>query len=414
MYLISESLLDKSPKITSVVAESFPHLRRGALRDFLNIMESQNIFKRDRWDKTNSTYTFETGSKIEFFSADQSSKVRGARRDRLFINEANNISFETFNQLEVRTNDFILLDWNPSEEYWFYTDVLGKRDDVEHIVLTYLDNEALNPSITRTIEQRRNNKNWWKVYALGELGEIESRVYIGWEIIEQVPKQAKMVRIGVDFGYTHDPTAIVAIYQLDGGFIVDEIEYKKGMINSDIAKVIKRDAPDILSIADSSEPKSIRELQLLGVIVIGATKGKGSISHGIDSVKSRKISVTKGSTNIIKEYRNYNYITDDDGKITNKPDDIMNHAMDAIRYAISNLIPDAESEDAYIQPEHELPGICKTATIAVQPVPTISTLPIGGTRKDRMKSLLENRHEKIESGENNYTTPEWEYPGIKK
>jgi phage terminase large subunit len=136
------------------VSESFPHLKRGAMKDFLNIMKEHNYFKSDLWNKTDSVYTFETGSTIEFFSVDQAEKVRGARRDRLFINEANNISFSAFEELEVRTKEFIFMDWNPTNEFWFYTDVLNNRDDVEHIILTYKDNEALSPVIVKSFETK--------------------------------------------------------------------------------------------------------------------------------------------------------------------------------------------------------------------------------------------------------------------
>ena len=166
-------------ELISVVSESFPHLKRGAMRDFLNIMKEQDYYVDDLWNKTDYTYTFETGSRIEFFSADQPSKVRGPRRDVLFINEANNIPYEAFDQLEVRTKKIIWLDWNPTNEYWFYDEV-KPRDDVEFITLTYKDNEALDPQIIRSIEARRTNKNWWLVYGLGKLGEVEGKIYKDW------------------------------------------------------------------------------------------------------------------------------------------------------------------------------------------------------------------------------------------
>src|ERR1044071_2556258 len=176
LLLINAAQSDKQPTLTSVVSESFPHLKRGVMRDFLSIMEAHRYFKVDRWNKTDFIYTFETGSKLEFFSADQPSKVRGPRRDRLFINEANNVPYEAFDQLEVRTKDYVYLDWNPTTEFWFYDQVQGVRNDVYHLIITYKDNEALDPSIIRSIEQRKNNKAWWQVYGQGLLGEIETRI----------------------------------------------------------------------------------------------------------------------------------------------------------------------------------------------------------------------------------------------
>ena len=161
-------------KVISVVSESMPHLRRGALRDFLEIMMMHHFYKENQMDKTNSLYKFNNGSIIEFFGADSWEKVKGARRDILFINEANHISFETYNQLEVRTRDLIWLDWNPESEFWWYTDVLPHQD-VDSLVLTYKDNEALEPSIVKSIEGRQYDKNWWKVYGLGQLGDTEAR-----------------------------------------------------------------------------------------------------------------------------------------------------------------------------------------------------------------------------------------------
>ena len=177
LYLINRAQTDKKATLTSIISESFPHLKRGVMKDFLDIMKEHQYYKDNNWNKTDYTYTFETGSKIEFFSADQPDKVRGPRRDRLFINEANNIPYEAFDQLEVRTKEFIFLDWNPTNEFWYYTEVNGKRNDVEHMILTYKDNEALSPEIVASIEQRVGNKQWWKVYGEGQLGEVEGKIY---------------------------------------------------------------------------------------------------------------------------------------------------------------------------------------------------------------------------------------------
>lgn len=336
LYLTDLAQTDKEPTLTSVVSESFPHLKRGAMRDFFNIMESHEYFSPDQWNATDKIYTFETGSQIEFFSADQPSKVRGPRRDRLFINEANNVPYEAFDQLEVRTKDLIFLDWNPTTEFWFYDQVQGARDDVDHLIINYLDNEALDPAIVRSIEQRKNNKAWWQVYGLGQLGEVETRIYTGWKIIDEIPHEARLERYGLDFGYSNDPTAIVAIYYYNGGYIWDEITYEKGLSNKNIADILKNQkrAPVI---ADSAEPKSIDEIHSYGLTILPANKGPGSVLQGIQKVQQQQISVTKRSVNIIKEYRNYVWITDKDGRIINEPIDLNNHAMDAGRYATETI-----------------------------------------------------------------------------
>lgn len=323
-------------ELISVVSESFPHLKRGAMRDFLNIMQAQGYFKDVLWNKTDYTYTFETGSKIEFFSVDQPSKVRGPRRDVLFINEANNIPYEAFDQLEVRTKKAIWLDWNPTNEYWFYTDILGKRDDVDFLTLTYLDNEGLDKAIVATIEARKANKNWWKVYGEGQLGEVEGKIFKDWQIIDEIPHEARLERYGLDFGYSNDPSAIVAVYYYNGGYIIDEILYKKGMLNKMLADVLINQ-PEALVIADSAEPKSIDEIGSYGVSIMGAEKGQGSVMRRINYVQSKRISVTKRSLNVIREYRNYLWMTDRDGKIINEPDHTFSHSMDAVCYAMESL-----------------------------------------------------------------------------
>jgi len=223
--LMDKAQSDKTPTLTSITSESMPHLKRGAMRDFLQIMEQHNYFDPNRWNKSDYTYTFPTGSKIEFFSLDMPHKVRGPRRQRLFINEANNIPHETFDQLEIRTESEIWLDWNPTNEFWFYTDVM-KRIDVDFEILTYKDNEGLQPSVIESIERRKDNKNWWLVYGLGQLGEVESRIYKDWQIVDTIPHEARLERYGIDFGYSNDPTALVAVYKYNGGLIFDEITYQ--------------------------------------------------------------------------------------------------------------------------------------------------------------------------------------------
>lgn len=322
-------------ELLSVVSETFPHLKRGGIRDFLNIMEQHGYFKDERWNKTDFIYSFETGSKIEFFSADQPSKVRGPRRDILFINEANNISYETYTQLEIRTKKIVWLDWNPVQEFWFYLEVNGK-DNVDFLTLTYKDNEALDAAIVATIESRRGNKNWWNVYGLGILGMTEGVIYPHFLPIDEVPLEARLVRIGMDFGYTNDPTAAVKIYQWDNSYIWDEIIYRKGLSNKDIADILNNQ-DKALVVADSAEPKSIDEIKTYGVNIIGSQKGVGSVLQGIQYVQDQKIFVTKKSTNVWHEQRNYLWLTDKEGKIINEPSPFLNHLMDAGRYGMESL-----------------------------------------------------------------------------
>lgn len=337
-YLIDRCQRDEKTTLTSVVSESIPHLKRGAIRDFQNIMKEQGYWDDKRWNISDSIYTFETGSKMEFFSTDNGDKLRGSRRDRLFINEANNTTLDAFDQLEVRTKEFVFLDWNPSNEFYFYTDILGKREDVEFITLTYLDNEALSPEIVSSIEARKPNKRWWQVYGLGLLGEVEGKIYKDWQIIDELPHEAKLVRYGLDFGYSNDPTSIVALYQYNGGYIIDEITYQKGLSNKQIADILKN-VDKCLVIADSAEPKSIDEIKSYGINIIPCVKGKDSINQGIQYVQDQRISMTKRSYNVIREYKNFLWMTDKDGKILNVPEAGFDHSMDAIRYAFDSMKP---------------------------------------------------------------------------
>ena len=331
-------------QVCTVVAESVPHLRLGAQRDFKNILLSSGYWEDNSWNET-GRYSFGNGSFIEFISFDKFGKAHGPRRDVLFLNEANNIPYNIADQLITRTRKIVWMDWNPSEEFWFYTEMLGKRDDIDFVgvggnypPLTYLDNEALDEVSKAEIESHKNNKRWWKVYGLGELGEIAGRIYIGWQTISEIPFGARLERFGVDFGYTNDPTAIIAAYYYDGGYIIDEIAYTKSLSNKQIADILLNQQK-ALTVADSAEPKSIDELISYGLFVMPSVKGQGSVQQGIQSIQSQKISVTARSTNILKEYRNYMWIEDKNGVITNEPDHTWSHSMDAIRYALSSIVP---------------------------------------------------------------------------
>jgi phage terminase large subunit len=318
----------------SVVSETLPHLRRGAIRDFLNIMEGHAYFNDALWNKSEFTYNFETGSKIEFFSADQPSKVRGPRRNKLFMNECNNIPFETYTQLAIRTDGEIYLDYNPVSEFWVHTDVIPKQDH-DFLILTYKDNEGLSKNIVDEIESRRDRKGWWSVYGLGLVGEIEGKIYNNWNIIDEIPHEARLERYGLDFGYTNDPTAICALYYYNGGYIIDEITFQKGLSNKQIADILMNQ-PKALCVADSAEPKSIDEIKSFGVNIQPTLKGKDSVRQGIQVVQDQQINITKRSVNGIKAYRNYLWKVDKNGKILNEPDHLFSDFMDSVRYAMTS------------------------------------------------------------------------------
>ncbi|SRR6266446_395040 len=327
----------QSGKTISVVSETVPHLKRGAIRDFLSIMEEHSYYDDNRWNKTDYIYEFETGSKIEFFSADSPDKVRGPRRDILFINEANNISFDTYLQLSIRTNETIYLDYNPVAEFWAHTE-LAKHDH-DFLILTYKDNEGLAQTIVEDLERQRENRQFWRIYGEGLIGESEDKIYVGWKAVDDVPHEARLERYGLDFGYSVDPTAIIAIYRYNDGHILDEEVYTKGLSNKQIADLLFN-LPKALVSADSAEPKSIAEIQSYGVNIIGARKGPDSIRNGIQLVQSQRISYTKRSTNLIKEQRSYFWLRDKNNVLIapNQPAKSPDHALDATRYGFESLI----------------------------------------------------------------------------
>lgn len=323
---------------TSIVSESVPHLRRGALKDFEKIMRSTNRWIEGHFNKSLLKYTFANGSYIEFFSTDQPDRLRGARRNRLYVNEANNITWEAYMQLAIRTSDSITIDFNPTHEFWYHSEIVGD-EDWEEVVLTYKDNEALQESIVREIEKAREKAktspywdNWWKVYGLGQLGALEGVVFSNWQIFGHIPKEAKYIGSGMDFGYTNDPTTLIDVYQCNSQWIFDEVIYQKGLLNNEIAKLVKQDGQTRVIYADSAEPKSIDELRRYGLRILGATKGKDSITYGIDLLQQNNFKVTQRSTNLIKELRGYVWDTDRTGRTLNKPVDYLNHAIDAMRY----------------------------------------------------------------------------------
>jgi len=323
--------------ICTVVAESVPHLQLGAIRDFQNIMNSQGYWEDDCWNETKHIYTFANKSFIEFISFDKFGKAHGPRRNILFLNEANNIPYLIADQLITRTKNIVWMDWNPSEEFWFYTEMLNKRDDIDFITLTFLDNEALDDISKNEILSHKNNKEWWRVYGLGLLGVITTRIFRDWQIIDEIPHEAKLVRYGLDFGYSNDPTAITAIYYLNGGYIADEITFQKGLSNKQISDILSNQENAII-VADSAEPKSIDEIKLYGINIIPVKKGKDSVRHGIQLVQDSRMSVTKHSVNIIKDYRNYLWQVDKNGKILNEPEHQFSNSMDSIRYAMISLL----------------------------------------------------------------------------
>lgn len=318
----------KKKLLISIVSETLPHLKRGAMRDFFNIIDP--VYNEADHDKTNNIYHWGKCD-FEFFSVDDHSKLRGARRDILFINEANNVSKDAYDQLEVRTRRTVFIDFNPTQ--WFWAHEMEKDEGVKFIRSTYLDNPFVDQAVLRSIESRKTkDPNWWSIYGLGELGHIEGLVFSQFSQVDSFPDIPYWC--GLDFGYTNDPTALVRIGVIGEDLYVDELVYRTGLKNPDISKLILSLVTEHTEVfADSAEPKSIDEIYGYGVNIHGVVKGKDSILNGIDVLHRYNLKVTKRSTNIIKELRNYSWTKDKDGRFLNKPIDLFNHSIDGLRYA---------------------------------------------------------------------------------
>ena len=330
----------------SIVAETIPHLKRGALRDFLKIMDMIGMYEPENFNKSSLVYTFSNGAYIEFFSADAESKLRGARRDVLFVNECNNITWEAYYQLAIRTRRFIYLDYNPVSEFWVDTELINDSD-TDFVVLTYKDNEALDLSIIKEIEKAKEKaltstywQNWWNVYGLGNVGSLQGTVFENWQQCDAIPNEAEFIAYGMDFGFTNDPSTLIAVYRFNGELYLNELIYQTKLTNSDLIARLKElnVTSQQMIVADSAEPKSIEDLRRASFRIEGAKKGADSIRNSIDTLQAFKLNVTKSSINLIKELRNYKWVTDNDGKHTSQPIDNYNHAIDAIRYVALNRL----------------------------------------------------------------------------
>lgn len=335
------TMKDKRPTINSVVSETLPHLKKGAIRDFQIIMQGMNLWHEDQWSRSDNIYTFANGSIIEFFSADSPAKVHGPARDRLFINEAQNVPYETARQLFVRTRGIIILDYNPTHSFWLNEEI-EPRENCLCIHSTFLDNAFLSQAQKDEIEANRSDANWWRVYGEGKIGQLDGVIY-EFEQIDAMPEVGSKREVyGMDYGYTNDPTTLIRCL-IDTGkreIYLDELIYETHLLNQDIARrmedlgVPKRSVPIF---ADCAEPKTNDEIKSYGWNIQPSYKGTKKAEQ-IQMIKGYKIFVTKRSLNMIKEMRGYVWDKDRDGKRLNEPIGIMDHAMDAFRYGVFTYV----------------------------------------------------------------------------
>lgn len=347
-YCILQALFAKlaqeERKVCTVVGQDIPNLKAGALRDALDIRDNSPLLQSylEGYNKSDRIFQFNNGSIIEFKSYDSPQDAKSGKRDYLFVNEANGIPYTIFKELFLRTKVQTYIDYNPNAEFWVHEHLMGKP-----YVTTFISDHRHNPFLNQmqrdTIEAlKQEDEELWRVYARGLTGKIEGLVFRKWSICEEIPKDAKLIGLGLDFGFTNDPTAAVEVYMQNGELWVNEVIYRTGLTNPDICKELQDKTRQI--VADSAEPKSIEEIRRQGFRIEPAMKGPDSIKSSIDVLKRYHINVTRSSTNLRKELNNYKWKADKlTGRATNQPIDAFNHALDALRYVALNKLGHALS-----------------------------------------------------------------------
>ena len=332
--LIYFALVDNGCIIT-IAGQDLPNLKVGAMRDAKTIINNndwlRNYFK---FNESSSFFQGLNGSIIEFKSYQNEQGAKNGKRDYLFLNEANGVSFSIFWQLSIRTRKKVYIDYNPSERFWAHNELIGR----EGVKLIISDHRG-NPFLTKEEHERIENiedEELRKVYARGLTGKLSGVIFPNFAIVDELPNndEWKLFGFGLDFGFTNDPTALVKVVLAHGELYVDLLIYDTGLTNPKIAEKAKAEGVTRKTqiVADSAEPKSIAELNNLGLWVVPTLKGKDSILLGIDILQRYKINVTRRSTALIEELQSYKWEENKDGKKTNKPIDDFNHAIDALRY----------------------------------------------------------------------------------
>jgi phage terminase large subunit len=334
LWLIYYYCPNNRNKTITICRKTFPALRATVMRDFLDILRGSDMYREEDHNKSNSEYHL-YGNLIEFISLDQPQKVRGRKRDLLYANEINELTWEDWQQLLFRTEGRIIGDFNPSDEYhWLYDKVIS-REDCDFFKTTYKDNPFLADELIKEIERLKDtDEQYWQIYGLGERAMSRATIFTYTEI-EKVPENALFLSYGMDYGFTNDPTALVAVYKYEHNLYFKELLYRTGMTTNDIHQFLKANQVDGVIYADTAEPRLNEELRRMGHNI---RKSEKDIRAGIDMLKRHKLHVTKDSTNAIMEFRNYKWKEDKSGIVTNVPIDDHNHIIDSCRYATYSML----------------------------------------------------------------------------
>ena len=335
--------IENDRAIITVAGQDIPNLKVGPIRDAHNIVENTEGLSNYilEYNKSDRVFTFVNGSIIEFKSYDDAQDAKQGKRDYLFLNEANGVDKIIWDELYIRTKKKSYIDYNPNNEFWVHTELIGKPN-VTLIISDHRHNTFLDQKIHEKIEAI-DDPELYKVYARGLTGKLEGVIFRDYNVVSGVSPDAKLIGYGLDFGFSNDPTALIALYQQSGELIIDELIYERGLLNVRISDLMRELGVNGRIVADSAEPKSIAELGAYGWQIEGAKKGADSVRQSINTLKRYKLNVTQRSSNLKKELNGYKWKQNKDGKLDNEPVDFLNHAIDALRYASLNILDNPTS-----------------------------------------------------------------------
>ncbi|QKJ28484.1 terminase [Mucilaginibacter mali] len=328
--------------VITIVGQDIPNLKVGALRDAMEIYRTSPALQKmvKNYNRTDRVFEFTNGSLMEFNSYSDAQDAKSGKRDYLFINEANGISWDVYIELALRTRKRVYIDYNPNTAFWVHDKLLG-GDDVQLIISDHRHNPFLDDDMHRRIEGlREQNEELWKVYARGLTGKVAGLVLSNWYLCNEIPRHARRLALGLDFGFTNDQTGCLEVFMLEGELWLNELFYETGLTNPDISNRLSNSSVSKKTpiIADSAEPKSIEELRRMGWNISGAIKGPDSVNLSIDILKRYRLNITRNSVNLVNELSRYKWRTDRNGRTLNEPVDAFNHLIDPLRYVALNKL----------------------------------------------------------------------------